>query len=382
MKALPYRIFSGLVAVGFGTVGVAAEPPPAAQELVQSAVPQNNPDQRSGQHPEFIIPGELWLDQRGLPIQAHGGGILKQGDTYFWFGEDRSPNNTPGSRYVACYASKDLLHWEFRNQVFQSADPEHLGPRWVLERPKVFHNPKTGKYVMYMHIDGTRDASGEGSAYTLARVGIAVSDTIDGNYTYLRSFRPLGKESRDIGQFIDDDGTPYLIFESRPTKGFYIAGLSGDYLDVVREVCFIKSPLEGGALVHHDGRYYLIGSYMTGWDPNPNQYATSLRLEGPWSEFKDIAPPASKTYGAQSTTLLKIVGTKKTSIIFLGDLWRKKNLPDSRYYWMPVEIGGDHLALPAPRPWMIDLLTGETRFSSTPQGTADGTAVPSVTPLR
>lgn len=309
-----------------------------------------------------ITPGAIWPDDRGRHIQAHGGGILKEGDTYYWFGEDRSPDNPKGARFVACYASKDLINWEFRRQVFKSADPENLGPRWVLERPKVFHNPKTGKYVMYMHIDGTRDGTGEGSAYVLARVGVAISDTIDGDYTYLRSFRPLGLQSRDIGQFIDDDGTPYLIFESRPTKGFYIAALSDDYLDVAREVCFIKSPLEGGALVKHEGLYYMIGSWMSGWDPNPNQYATATSLAGPWSEFKDIAPRAKKTYNSQSTLMLKIVGSKKTSVIFMGDMWKKQNLSDSRYLWMPLEIGDGKLWLPEPREWTLDVATGETHF--------------------
>lgn len=309
-----------------------------------------------------ITPGAVWPDDRGLHIQAHGGGILKEGDTYYWFGEDRSPDLPKNARAVACYASTDLVNWTFRHRVFQSADPENLGPRWVLERPKVFHNPKTGKYVMYMHIDGTRDASGQGSAYTLARVGVAVSDRIDGDYAYLRSFRPLGLESRDIGQFIDDDGTPYLIFESRPTKGFYIAALTDDYLDVSHEVCFIKSPLEGGALVKHDGLYYMIGSWMSGWDPNPNQYATATSLAGPWSAFQDIAPKEKKTYHSQSTLMLKVVGTQKTSVIFMGDMWKKQNLTDSRYLWMPLEIGDGKLWLPEPRDWTIDLATGETRF--------------------
>ncbi len=309
-----------------------------------------------------IQPGAIWPDDRGRHIQAHGGGILKEGDTYYWFGEDRAQENTRGWRYVSCYASRDLLNWEFRRQVFKSADPENLGPRWVLERPKVFHNPKTGKYVMYMHIDGTRESSGQGSAYVLGRVGIAISDTVDGEYTYLRSFRPLGLESRDIGQFVDDDGTPYLIFECRPTKGFYIAALSADYLDVEREVCFIKSPLEGGALVKYDGLYYLIGSYMTGWNPNPNQYATATSLAGPWSAFKDIAPRATKTHGAQSTLMLKVIGSKKTSVLFLGDMWRPRAHHDGRYLWMPLEIGQGRLWLPEPREWTIDLATGETRF--------------------
>src|ERR1035441_7881843 len=103
---------------------------------------------------QTIRPGEVWLDDRGQPIQAHGGGILKQGKTYFWFGEDRTQGLDPSKRYVACYSSEDLAHWKFRNQVLKLSDPESFGPKWILERPKVFYNAKTKKYVMYMHIDG------------------------------------------------------------------------------------------------------------------------------------------------------------------------------------------------------------------------------------
>ena len=199
--------------------------------------------------PHSIKPGELWPDDRGQHIQAHGGGIIKLGDTYYWFGEDRSRDNDRGKRYVSCYSSKDLAHWTFRNQVIKLADPENLGPAWVLERPKVFYNAKTKKYVMYMHIDGPRREEG----YKLARVGVATCDTVDGDYQYLKSFRPLGQESRDIGQFIDDDGSAYLIFEDRPAKGFHIAKLSDDYLTVEKDVCLITAPLEGGAIVHLQG---------------------------------------------------------------------------------------------------------------------------------
>lgn len=309
---------------------------------------------------ETIKPGEIWPDDRGKHIQAHGGGIIKLGETWYWFGEDRSQENDPALRCVACYSSTDLVNWKFRNQVFKSADPENLGPRWLLERPKVFYNANTKKFVMYMHIDGPANRDDpKASRYALARVGVAVCDTVDGDYKYLKSFRPLGLESRDIGQFIDDDGSAYLIFESRPTKGFYIAKLSDDYLEVEKEVCFIQSPLEGGALVNYQGLYYLIGSAMTGWNPNANKYATAAKLEGPWSEFKDIAPPETKTYGSQSTMMLKVAGSKTTSVIFMGDIWRPKQHWDGRYLWMPLEIGDGKLWLPEPKPWTIDVKTGE-----------------------
>jgi hypothetical protein len=307
--------------------------------------------------PQTMKPGELWPDDRGKHIQAHGGGILKMGTNFYWFGEDRSQENDRRLRYVACYSSTDLAHWKFRNQVIKMSDPEDFGPSWVLERPKVFYNAATKKYVMYMHIDGP--APGEFRGYKLARVGVAICDTVDGDYKYLKSFRPLGHESRDIGQFIDDDGSAYLIFEDRPF-GFRIARLSADYLTVEKEICLVPEHLEGGAIVHYDGLYYVIGSGLTGWQPNPNKYATARSLAGPWSEFKDIAPPDTKTYGSQSTMMLKVVGTKRTAVIFLGDVWKPRAQWDSRYLWMPLQTGGGELRLPKPQEWTLDLKTGET----------------------
>ena len=300
--------------------------------------------------PQTIKPGEVWLDDRGQQIQAHGGGIIKLNDNYYWFGEDRSRGLDRAKRYVSCYRSKDLAHWTFRNRVVKLSDPEQLGPGWVLERPKVFYNPKTRRYVMYMHIDDAK--------YRVARVGVATCDTVDDDYKYLKSFRPLDHESRDIGQFVDDDGSAYLIFEDRPF-GFRIARLSDDYLTVEKETCLISAHLEGGAVVHYNGLYYAIGSALTGWDPNPNKYATAPRLEGPWSEFKDIAPPETKTYGSQSTMMVKVVGTKTTTVIFMGDIWKPRTQWDSRYLWMPLEIGDGELRLPEPKDWTLDVKTGE-----------------------
>jgi hypothetical protein len=302
---------------------------------------------------ELFKPGEVWPDNRGQHVQAHGGGLLKLGDTFYWFGEDRSQTNPRGRCYVSCYASTNLAQWTFRNQVVKLADPENLGRGWILERPKVFYNAVTKKFVMYAHIDN--------GSYKFASVAVLTADTVDGDYQYLKSFRPLGQESRDLGQFVDDDGTAYLIFEDRP-NGFHIAKLSADYLNVEKEIRLIREPLEGGALVHYHGLYYVIGSHLTGWNPNPNVYATAKSLGGPWSEFKDIAPPEKNTYGSQSTMLLKVTGTKTTSVIFMGDIWKPPAQWDSRYLWMPLTIGDGKLSLPAPREWTLDAATGATKI--------------------
>ena len=308
---------------------------------------------------DVIKPGEIWPDENGNHIQAHGGGIIKINETYYWYGEQRGQGLDPKFRYVSCYSSKDLMNWKFLDNVIKMAAPDSLPSTWVLERPKVFYNVKTKKYVMYFHIDAPKTKDGGG--YALAQVGLAVCDKPDGSFRYVKRFSPLGHESRDIGQFIDDDGTAYLVFEDRPF-GFRIAKLSDDYLTIEKEMSLVKAPMEGGAIVHYKGLYYSIGSQLTGWDANPNKYATATTLEGPWTEFKDIAPPATNTYGSQSTMLIKVVGTKTTTVIFMGDIWKPEHQYDSRYLWMPLEIGDGKLSLPAPRPWKIDVKTGEVTF--------------------
>jgi hypothetical protein len=300
----------------------------------------------------LIRPGATWMDDRGQAIDAHGGSVIQWHGMYFWFGEARALDQGSDKRHINCYASTDLIHWSFRRTVVELADPETLGKRWVLERPKVFVSAQTGKFVLYAHLDDAR--------YQAARVAQFACDNIDGEYKYIRSFRPLGKESRDIGQFVDDDGSAYLIFESRPSHGFYIAALSADAMNIEREVSFLPTPLEGGALVHDRGRYYVVGSQLTGWHPNRNLYAVADSLAGPWSSFRDIAAPEANTYGAQSSLLLKIKGSKASSIIFMGDIWKPQTLSQSSYLWMPLDIRGDDLYLPVPRPWTIDLKSGKT----------------------
>lgn len=305
------------------------------------------------QKQSVIRPGEVWPDEDGNHIQAHGGGITKIKETYYWYGENRAKDLDPQRRYVSCYSSKDLINWKFRGNVLEMTNPDTLAANWVMERPKVYYNEKSKKYVMYVHIDVN---------YKLANMGIAVSDNPTGPFKYVRRFRPLGFESRDIGQFIDDDGKAYIIFEDRPSGGFRIARLSEDYMDVEKNMSLIKARIEGGAIVHYKGLYYCLGSGLTGWKPNPNKYATAISLEGPWTEFKDIAPVETKTYGSQSSMLIKAVGSKKTTVIFTGDIWKPDAHWDSRYLWMPLEIGDGKLFLPKPQPWTINIKTGKSKI--------------------
>ena len=181
---------------------------------------------------------------------------------------------------------------------------------------------------------------------------------------------------RDIGQFVDEDGSAYLIFESRPTKGFFIAKLTPDRMSIEKKMSFVPVPLEGGAIVHYKGLYYVMGSHLTGWKPNPNVYATAPSLAGPWSTFQDIAPRETNTYDSQSSMLIRVTGTKSTTVIYVGDRWSPATLWDSRYIWMPLQIGGGRMTLPEPGPWTIDVKTGiATSESLTDRTPALGTSL-------
>jgi hypothetical protein len=300
--------------------------------------------------PESIVPGAVWLDDTGKQIQAHGGGVILVDGTYYWYGEDRDPANPKGLRFVSGYSSKDLVHWTHLGQVMSSTIP-------VVERPKVYYNAKSKLWIMYIHADGTFPGQ---PGYSIASVAVFVSKSPAGPFVMWRMFRPFGHESRDIGQFIDDDGAAYLIYENRPF-GFRIARLTGDYLDLASETV-VPQALEGGALAHVGDTYFVVASHLSGWGPNPNVFASAKSVTGPWSKFEDIAPPETKTYQSQSSMLLTVKGTKTTTLIYMGDRWTPSRLWDSRYIWMPLVMEGGKLRLPEPKPWTIDVETGEVTF--------------------
>ena len=39
--------------------------------------------------------------------------------------------------------------------------------------------------------------------------------------------------------------------------------------------------------------------------------------------------------------------------------WRPSRQWESRYLWMPLEIGNGKLELPEPKPWSLNIKTGE-----------------------
>jgi hypothetical protein len=304
-----------------------------------------------------VAPGKLFVDQHGEVAQLHGVGIQRYDGVFWAWGENKTRGATFGG--VACYSSPDLATWTSHGHALTACeDVPDLAPDRVIERPKVLRNP-SGTYVMLLHV--------ESADYSYARVGWAVADRPEGPYTYLRSERPLGNISRDIGVFTDDDGTGYLLSEDRE-HGLHVYRLSADYLAVEEIVATTLTPpgdhpagphgYESPTMVKAGGLYYLFGSELTGWATNDNQYATAPSPAGPWSEWRDFAPAGSATYDSQVSVVVPVHGTETTTYVYAGDRWDTDDLFHSAPVWLPLRIHDGEAMLEWRDAWTIDPVTG------------------------
>ena len=92
---------------------------------------------------KVFTPGEVWQDEQGVAINAHGGGILLVGDTYYWFGEHKEAGKEGlARRGVHCYSSKNLYDWKDEGIALAvSEEPgSPIEKGCILERPKVIYN--------------------------------------------------------------------------------------------------------------------------------------------------------------------------------------------------------------------------------------------------
>jgi len=284
-------------------------------------------------------PGESWLDNNGIMINAHGGGILFDGGKYWWFGEHKLEGKKGNSAWVGvhCYSSEDLYNWKDEGIALKvSDDPaSDITAGCVLERPKVIFNRKTGKYVMWFHLEL------KGQGYKAARSGIAVADKVTGPYTFIESIRPNGEMARDMTLFVDDDGKAYHFYAAEDNATMVISQLSDDYLKPSGKFIKILNGRfrEAPAISKNQGKYFLITSDCTGWAPNAATVAVSESIWGPWTEkgnpCKGAESEIKTTFNSQSTYIQPVMG-RPGAFVFMADRWNPENAIDGRYIWLPV----------------------------------------------
>lgn len=295
--------------------------------------------------PEVL--GKKILDTDGRPVNAHGAGVLYYKGVYYLYGEIKNgktwllPNQNwedyrvPAAG-VSCYTSTDLVHWRNLGVALSPATgitDSELDTSRLIERPKVVFNHQTKKFVMWMHIDK--------NDYSYSRAGVAVSDKPEGPYKYLKSYQPNGQMSRDMTLYQDEDGKAYLIYASENNQTMQICALSTDYLSPTTNYIRIleNENREAPAVFKQQGKYFLITSLCSGWDPNPATFATADSMMGKWTQHGNPCKgkDAENTFYAQGTYVLPLAGTAN-QFLFMADRWNKRDLENSEYVWLPLFV--------------------------------------------
>ena len=340
-----------------------------------------------------FLPGQLWPDNNGVHINAHGGGVLFHNGVYYWFGEHKIEGEAGNAAHVGVhvYSSRDLYNWQDEGIALAVSDDSKspITRGCILERPKVVFNSRTKKFVMWFHLE-PKDAGYSGSLS-----GVAVADNVTGPFQLINAFRPNtgvwplnvpdaekqelseveqarvsgmdlnggprpwypkqllfrrdfagGQMARDMTLFVDDDGNAYHIYASEGNGTLHISQLSDDFLNPAGKYIRVLPGRfnEAPAMLKFRGRYFLFTSDCTGWAPNPARLLAADSIFGNWEELGNpcLGPGVeiTNTFISQSTFVLPVHG-KADAFIFMADRWNPANAIDGRYVWLPVEFRHD-----------------------------------------
>jgi len=297
--------------------------------------------------PEFV-PGIPWRDLAGRTINAHGGGVLSFGGTYYWYGEHKLVGK--GEKDLAdggvhCYASTNLYAWKDEGVVLPvryDRPAEDLAYGCILERPKVLFVEQTRSFVLFFKYYPP------GTGYGTGYVGVATAKLPTGPFRYQHKFLGANsaKGSGDFAIFRDADGAVYHLTVRKPDLAFCIGRLRDDCLLPAGDyqvIAGIPRATEAPAVIRRNGKYYLLGSGSTGYAPNTMRAFVADAITGP---YRSIGNPCArvnphtglgpdKTFGGQITFVIPVHG-RADALIAMFDLWKPERPSEGLYAWLPV----------------------------------------------
>jgi hypothetical protein len=260
---------------------------------------------------------------------------------YYWFGESRTGGHSDG---ISVYRSSDLYNWDHLGYAVvhqgerDDEDLQDISEGRLLERPKVIYNAATQKWVMWAHWEN-------GSDYGQARVAILQADELTGPYTFVKTMRPNGHDSRDQTLFLDTDGNAYHFCSTDMNTNINVVRLSNDFLDCTEnEITIMKGrKVEATTVCKVDDTYFATFSECNGWNPAPGHTAMAVGdMLGTWTEGLTFCTDtdASRSYGSQGTYVFSVegLGYDPKCFIFYGDRWNSSNVGGSTYVWLPLSV--------------------------------------------
>jgi hypothetical protein len=318
-----------------------------------------------------LATGVDFRDTDGAPVNAHGGGIIREGDTFYIHGEyflaTTTDNNFNG---FSMYSSTDLATWKNEGIILPQQASGELGPNRKGERPHIIKCPGTGEFVLYAH-------AASADYQTDKEVVFATSTTVNGKYAYAG---PLKNDSGQIAAHSDmsayaDESGAYVL-----TEGGHVYTLTKDCHGWVSDKSFSATNGDSGGgesptVFKAGGTYYWIASYKTGWRANNNFYSTAPAITGPWTYQGFVAPVTDptndvsdqRTWLSQSTWVEPVVGGKGTVYVYWGDHWDGnldttapgKHNSLATYVFQPLVLTGTKISMPTYlSSWKLDVGAG------------------------
>jgi hypothetical protein len=319
-----------------------------------------------------LATGIAFTDTDGKPVNAHGGGIVKGGDTFYLHGLYFPPGPTPNDfNGVAMYSSKDLATWKNEGIILPQQPSGQLGPNRNCDRPHIIKCPGTGEFVL------TARASDDVTFEQDREVVYATSPTVNAVYTFKGSLLNASGQTAshsDMSAYADETGA-YFITESG-----WVYTLAADCHSWVsgKQYSAVNGSSGGGeapTVFKVDSTYYWIMSYKTGWRCNNNFYSTAPAMSGPWTYQGYLAPvtdPSNdisdqRTWLSQTTWVQPVVGSKGTVYVYWGDHWNNCGSTSgagsqnylATYVFQPLIPGATKTLLPTYlTTWSLDVGAG------------------------
>jgi hypothetical protein len=312
----------------------------------------------------------FWKDSAGNPIYSQGGGVLKAGNTYYWYGvkyggavtyaaKPTGLNSDTSFVAVTIYSSTDLASWKFENNALTAASLTAAGadPSNWIGRVGAAYNATTKKYVLNGQYGGSPDTA----------QFFATSDTPGGAFTWQSTQASITNVTNnncgDQSIFNDDDGTAYLVCSSLSGRSnLYVAPLRpSDYLNVEPATkVFGGAGREGNAMFKVNGRYYLCSSDLHGWNASHSYFISATNILGPYGTEGVIGTTdADFSHVTQTGLFLTVKGSAQDTVIFGGDRWSDFAGNGIGYnQWMPLTFNGTAPIMQSLSVWSIDATTG------------------------
>ena len=311
----------------------------------------------------------FWKDSSGTPIYSQGGGVLKVGDTYYWYGvkyngavsyaANPRKNSDTSFNAVTSYSSKDLVSWKFEANVLSVAGSgsEVAGASW-LGRLGVAYHAATKKYVLVSQYQGSAGA-GELFATSSTPTGAFAFDHIQAKVTNVAN-----DTTGDQTLFIDDDGTAYVICSSSSGRAnLYVAPLHpADFLSVDAATrIFGGAGREGNAMFKYAGHYYFCSSDLHGWNASHTYCISATNIMGPYgAEFVMANTDADFSHVTQTGFFITVQGSAQSTVIFAGDRWADFAGNGIGFnQWLPLTFTGTTPQFQSLTEWSLNAATGE-----------------------